>query len=87
MAMTGEIDLEGMALSTLRQALSDPHAIWATKEQQEAMLAVLKRKQVVMAMLKTGGKKSMLVIITAVVMKKEGIVLTLPLKSLMTDWE
>jgi len=76
-----------MALETLGKVLLDPKATWTTKEQQQAMLAVLKREQDVMAMLKTGGGKSMLAIIPAVMMKKEGIILTLPLKSLMTDWE
>ena len=76
-----------MALETLGKVLLDPKATWTTKKQQQAMLEVLKREQDVMAMLKTGGGKSMLAIIPAVMMKKEGIILTLPLKSLMTDWE
>lgn len=56
-------------------------------EQKQAMLAVLKREQDVVAMLKTGGGKLMLAIIPAMMRKKEGIMLTLPLKLLMTDWE
>jgi len=51
-------------------------------------MAIMQRQTDVLVMLKTGGGKSMLAIIsTTLLQSKEGLVLVLPLKSLMTDWQ
>lgn len=73
-------------LNALRKALNNPNATWVSAEQKDAVIAVMERKTDVLAMLKTGGGKSMLAIIPAIVSKNTGIVIVLPLKSLIIDW-
>jgi superfamily II DNA helicase RecQ len=79
--------MERSALSKLRLVLNKDNAQWASPEQKRAVIATLKRETDIIAMLKTGGGKSMLAILPALVEKDEAVVVVLPLKSLMTDWE
>jgi len=51
------------------------------------MMSVMKRHTDVIAMLKTGGGKSMLPIIASIMEPNTAVVVVLPLRSLMTDWE
>ncbi|KAI5980627.1 P-loop containing nucleoside triphosphate hydrolase protein, partial [Pisolithus albus] len=62
-------------------------ANWISSQQRDAVLAVARWTTDVIALLKTGGGKSMLAIIPALLNPLEGIVVTLPLKSLMDDWK
>ncbi|KAG2088572.1 uncharacterized protein F5147DRAFT_525879, partial [Suillus discolor] len=75
------------SLWTLRILLRDQQANWWSSQQQDAVLSVLKRETDVIAMLRTGGGKSMLAIIPAIMDANKAVVVVLPLKSLMTDWE
>ncbi|KAG2063370.1 hypothetical protein BDR04DRAFT_1123305 [Suillus decipiens] len=79
--------LANKSLWTLRVLLDDKQAKWRSSKQQDAVLSVLKQETDVIAMLKTGGGKSMLAIIPAIMDVKKAVVVVLPLKSLMTDWE
>ncbi|KAG2030468.1 hypothetical protein BDR03DRAFT_987079 [Suillus americanus] len=79
--------LENKSLWTLRVLLNDERASWWSAKQRDAVLSVLKQETDVIAMLKTGGGKSMLAIIPAIMDTKNAVVVALPLKSLMTDWE
>lgn len=81
------VNSEFQWIQALQKALKDPHATWASQEQKDAVQAVMERRTDVIAMLKTGGGKSMLAIIPAIVSPNIGIVVVLPLKSLMTDWQ
>lgn len=80
-------DMELQCLHALRKALKKEDAAWASEQQKEAVLAVMNHNTDVIAMLKTGGGKSMLAIVPAIISTNFGIVIVLPLKSLMTDWK
>ncbi|KAG1742875.1 hypothetical protein EDB19DRAFT_1827580 [Suillus lakei] len=75
------------SLWTLRMLLKDEQVNWQSSKQKDAVVSVLKRETDVITMLKTGGGKSMLAIISAIMDIKKVVVVVLPLKSLMTDWE
>ncbi|KAG2743923.1 P-loop containing nucleoside triphosphate hydrolase protein [Suillus brevipes Sb2] len=80
--------LADKSLWTLCVLLQDEWANWWSSKQQDAVLSVLKREtDNIIMMLKTGGGKSMLAIIPAIMDTKRAVVVVLPLKSLMTDWE
>lgn len=78
--------LETSCLSALKDVLKNSNAEWTSQAQRMAVLAVMEHKHDVLAMLKTGGGKSMLAIIPAILRPCEGVVVVLPLKSLVTDW-
>lgn len=67
--------------------LDQRSATWSSAEQKEALLSVLKRDRDVIVMLKTGGGKSMIPIVASMMEHEEAVVVVLPLRSLMTDWE
>ena len=79
--------LRQKCLWTLQELLKDGSAEWSSSQQEIAVMSVLERKTDVIAMLKTGGGKSMLPIIAAIVEPDRAVVVILPLRSLMTDWE
>jgi superfamily II DNA helicase RecQ len=79
--------LEKKCLWTLQELLNDKSAEWSSPQQGMAVMSVLERKTDVIAMLKTGGGKSMLPIIAAIMEPEKAVVVILPLRSLMTDWE
>lgn len=83
-ANTGPIEQE--CLDQLREVLGQPNATWSSYHQKEALIAVMAYQSDVLALLKTGGGKSMLAIIPALLRPREGIVVILPLKSLVVDW-
>ncbi|KAG2060949.1 P-loop containing nucleoside triphosphate hydrolase protein [Suillus hirtellus] len=82
-----DLILARKSLWTLRILLGDQQANWWSSQQKDAVLSVLKRETDVIAMLRTGGGKSMLAIIPAIMDANKAVVVVLPLKSLMTDWE
>ncbi|KAG1787230.1 P-loop containing nucleoside triphosphate hydrolase protein [Suillus plorans] len=75
------------SLWTLRILLGDQQANWWSSQQKDAVLSVLKRETDIIAILRTWGGKSMLAIIPAIMDANKAVVVVLPLKSLMTDWE
>jgi superfamily II DNA helicase RecQ len=79
--------LEKKCLQTLQALLGNGSAKWASPQQKDAVVSVMQRERDVIAMLKTGGGKSMLPIIAAIMEPKEAVVVVLPLRSLMSDWE
>lgn len=84
---TTDVRMEQKGLIALRAVLKADDAQWKSAEQRRAVVATLKRESDVIAMLKTGGGKSMLAILPAVIEMDKAVVVVLPLKSLMTDWE
>lgn len=84
---TARDEVAKKCLWTLRVLLKDDSATWISSEQRDAAVSVLKRNTDVIAMLKTGGGKSMLAILAAMMEVDKAVVVVLPLKSLMTDWE
>jgi superfamily II DNA helicase RecQ len=80
-------NIERNSLTALRATLNNDAAQWTSPEQRNAIIATLKRESDVIAMLKTGGGKSMLAILPAIMEIDKAVVVVLPLKSLMTDWE
>ncbi|KAG2126628.1 uncharacterized protein EDB93DRAFT_1096999 [Suillus bovinus] len=74
-------------LATIKIILNNSKSQWISPEQREAVIATLKRETDVIAMLRTGGGKSMLAILPAIMEIDKAVVVVLPLKSLMTDWE
>ncbi|KAG2134990.1 hypothetical protein BD769DRAFT_1352930 [Suillus cothurnatus] len=75
------------ALDVMKRLLQDGTISWASKQQQQAMSAVLQKKTDVVAILRTGGGKSMLAIIPSILEQNSATVLILPLNSLMIDFE
>lgn len=79
--------MEKKCLWTISTLLNQPSATWSSAEQKEALLTVMKRDRDVIAMLKTGGGKSMIPILASIMEPEGAVVVVLPLRSLMTDWE
>ncbi|KAG6819212.1 hypothetical protein H0H93_014238 [Arthromyces matolae] len=93
-------DWNAEALAGLRQVLKNVSAVWSCPEQEEAVVAVLKRQTDVLAILRTGAGKTMLALIPLVVDRKLAMeandqgnrpptvtVVILPLKSLISDYK
>lgn len=74
-------------LLILQQVLKNTSITWISIYQKEAAIAIAQHKTDVMALLRTGGGKSMLAIIPAIMLPHEAIIVVLPLRSLLMDWE
>ncbi|KAG2063234.1 hypothetical protein BDR04DRAFT_1123399, partial [Suillus decipiens] len=75
------------ALHAMKRLFQDQTVAWASRQQQQAMGAVLEKETDVVAILRTGGGKSMLAIIPSIVETFSATVLVLPLNSLVIDFE
>ncbi|KAG2365348.1 hypothetical protein BDR07DRAFT_1277326, partial [Suillus spraguei] len=84
---TSSNNIPDNALHAMKRLFQDQTVAWASRQQQQAMEAVLEKRTDVLAILRTGGGKSMLAIIPSIVETQFATVLVLPLNSLMIDFE
>jgi len=79
------MNMDQMALETLRKLLQLPNCNWTSNEQRKAALLATEGKRDVLVALPTGTGKSMIPILAATLANKTFVVIV-PLISLLEDW-